>query len=297
MSLVEKAAQRLREQSDQRAPTHGTHKSTAPDAPDDVLSRPAQTVAQGGEPLVLNINELQRAGLVPPEGMRAKIGREYQRVKRPLLQVMAEEPDPDRRMNRLMITSAKPGEGKSFTSINLALSLAQELDHSVLLVDGDVVSPRLSRALGVGEAPGLTDTLLDTTLAAEQTVRPTNIPRLSFMSAGQRHDQATELMASRRMRQLVDALAGDPHRIVIFDSAPLLATAESQALALNVGQIVFVVKASHTERSALDSALSLIDPSDKRVSLVLNQSRAGFGDGYDGYYGSYGGGANGASQV
>ncbi|GAB3678538.1 hypothetical protein GCM10028792_20430 [Salinisphaera aquimarina] len=246
---------------------------------------------------MVNVAALQRIGLVPPEVVRDKIGREYQRVKRPILQVIAEDRDSPMGVNRIMVTSAKPGEGKSFTSLNLALSLAQELDHTVLLVDGDVASPRLSRALGLGKDPGLIDTLLSDDISAEQVIRTTDIPRLSVMPAGRRYDQATELMASRRMRRLVDELAADSRRIVLFDSAPLLATAESQALAMTMGQIIFVVKAGHTERRALDSALSLLDQSSARVSLLLNQSRAAYGDDYDGYYGAYGGGVNGTSQL
>lgn len=299
MSLVEKAAQRLRGRGDGDATT--LHH---PGALDGRLANGLDTgiapeTVDSGSPLTVNIARLQRSGLLPPNAMRARMGREYQRVKRPILQAIGEDAGRLAGLNRLMITSAKPGEGKSFTSLNLAMSLAQELDHTVLLVDADVASPRLSHALGAATDPGLVDMLLGPDRPIREVIRPTDIARLSFLPAGKRHDQATELLASRRMRERMDELANDPGRIVIFDSSPLLATAEAQALALHMGQIVFVVKESHTERRALDSALSLIDQSNTRVSLILNQSRNAFGDEYDGYYGTYGaygGGADGTSQ-
>lgn len=288
MSLVEKAAQRLREGSDGNAATRPRPGAVDDRRADVSDARIGSDSVDEGHPLALNIAKLQRSGLLPPNAMRARMGREYQRVKRPILQAIGEDADRLAGLNRLMITSAKPGEGKTFTSLNLAMSLAQELDHTVLLVDADVASPRLSHALGAATDPGLVDMLLGPDRPIREVIRPTDIARLSFLPAGKRHDQATELLASRRMRERMDELANDPNRIVIFDSSPLLATAEAQALALHMGQIVFVVKASHTERRALDSALSLIDQSNARVSLILNQSRNAFGDEYDGYYGTYG---------
>ncbi|MES1925736.1 AAA family ATPase [Salinisphaera sp. T31B1] len=234
---------------------------------------------------------LRRAGLLAPRSMEAAIAREFQRIKRPILATLTREAAPGRgsqaSFNRLMVTSAHPGDGKTFTSMNLALSLAAELDHSVLLVDGDVIKPGISRALGLNDRPGLMELLADEQRVPEDFIVATDIPHLSVLPAGRRDGQSAERLSSRRMEGLAKELSSDPSRIVVFDSSPLLATAESQALALNMGQIVMVVRAGRTERRAVDAALSLIEPSNAEISLVLNQSRKGFGDDYDGYYGVY----------
>src|SRR5699024_7989269 len=189
--------------------------------------------------------------------------------------------------NRFMVASALSGEGKTFTSFNLALSLAKERDYSVLLVDGDVIKPSISRALGLEKAQGLTDILADDTLSFSNTVFETNVPRLSVLPAGQYQDSATELLASRRMAWFMGELSRDPNRMIIFDSPPLLATAESQAMAMAVGQILLVVKAGKTPRDAVEAALSLVSAADKSISLILNQSTKAHGDYYAGYYGGY----------
>ncbi|MGN8158592.1 P-loop NTPase [Salinisphaera sp. RV14] len=278
MSIVEKAAERLKRQ-ERRQPVQWADDQVFDDAPVFDTREPGQR-----EPLELDDVRLRRVGLLPPESMAQLIGRELQRIKRPILNAMAADASA---ANRIMITSANPGEGKSFTTFNLALSLANELDHSVLLIDGDVAKPGISRNLGLEREPGLMHLLTHADADPEHCVVPTSEARLSILPAGRRSRRAAESLSSRRMRSVLDELSADPARILLFDSAPLLATAESQALAVNVGQILMLVRAEHTEKRAVEAALSLIEPSGADISLVLSQGHQLFGERHAGYYGMY----------
>ena len=306
MSIVEKAAQRLQREKGREQPTNRTSNTEQaaetgerrPTAVERSVSRKTpepRRAEHAGEPaaggaVTLDWASLRRSGVVPPKSMSAQLGREFQRIKRPILAAL--NPNDGTALpnaNRLMVTSAHPGDGKTFMSMNLAMSLAREMDHSVLLVDGDVAKPGVSRSLGVSDRPGLMDLLEDSDAAVEDAMVATDVPNLYVLPSGQRSEEAAERLASRRMASIVAELAADPTRIVIFDSPPLLATAEAQSLALSMGQILLVVRAGGTERRALDSALSLIEPANAAISLVLNQTRKGFGEDYDGYYGVYSG--------
>jgi exopolysaccharide/PEP-CTERM locus tyrosine autokinase len=185
-----------------------------------------------------------------------------------------------------MMASAMPGEGKTFTSINLAFSMALERDVSVLLVDADVAKPHISKLFGLDSEPGLLDLLQDDSIAAESLILPTNVPRLSVLPAGRHSNEATELLASARMKEIMDEVARyDASRITLLDSPPLLLTTESQALAQIAGQIVVVVRAGITPQGVLQDALSYF-AEDKSVSLILNQSVETAAAGY--YYYGYG---------
>ena len=128
-----------------------------------------------------------------------------------------------------MMASAMPGEGKTFTSINLALSMALEKDLSVLLVDADVAKPHISRTFGVEQEPGLLDLLKDESSRVESVILPTDVPNLCILPAGKQSDTATELLASQRMQIVANHLeATDPNRIVLIDSPPLLLTSDAR---------------------------------------------------------------------
>jgi protein-tyrosine kinase len=188
-----------------------------------------------------------------------------------------------------MMASALPGDGKTFTSINLALSMASERDVSVLLVDADIPKPHVSRIFGVEKEPGLIDALLDENIDVESLVLSTDVPGLDILPAGRSHEGAAELIASARMRHVVDRLqARHARRIVLFDSPPLLLSSESRSLVAVCAQVVMVVKSGQTPRQAVLNAISSIDES-KPVSLVLNRGAATT-DTYYGYgtQGSYG---------
>ena len=189
-----------------------------------------------------------------------------------------------------MVSSALPGDGKTFTSVNLALSMALEKDHTVLLVDGDVAKPHVSDVFGAGDEPGLLDVLVDPERHVESVIFRTNIPRLSLLPVGRRNAHAPELLASARMRDLIRRLeALDPTGVVIVDSPPILLTSEARVLASLFGQVLLVVKANVTPQQAVLEAIEIVGEG-PRVSLVLNHVAGGGTSAYHYGYG-YGYGA------
>jgi receptor protein-tyrosine kinase len=185
-----------------------------------------------------------------------------------------------------MVTSALAGEGKTFTAVSLAMSIAMELDNTVLLVDADVANPTLPSVLRFQPAKGLLDVLTDPVNQLSDVLLRTNVPKLSVLPAGTPHRRATELLASETMERLVTELAKRyADRILIFDAPPLLPTTESRVLANHMGQIVVVVEADKTSHGALKQALATIE-SCPIVTTVLNKAtRSDVGSfyGYRGY--------------
>jgi Mrp family chromosome partitioning ATPase len=166
--------------------------------------------------------------------------------------------------------------------------MAQEKDHCVLLVDADVAKPHISKILGIADRAGLLDLADDSDIVPESLVVGTNVKGLSILPAGRPRDNATELLSSNRMDRVVKELAiRFPNRVILFDSPPLLETAEAKVLLELAGQVVVVVRAEHTTQIAVHEALRLIKE-EKAVNLVLNQSRGKPGQGSYGYGYGYG---------
>ena len=246
------------------------------DAPADAA--PARQIA-------IDHQALRAAGLLPPENQDKALAQQYRRIKRPLIgHALGRGTARLDHGNLIMLASAMPGEGKTFMSLNLALSMTFEEDIRVLLVDADVAKPHISKLLGVENEPGLLDVLRDPKLDIESLILKTSIPGLSVLPAGKQSENATELLASARMQQLFSQMSErDPFRIVLFDSPPLLLTTESMALANVPGQIVVVVCAEKTPQKTILEALTQLGH-DKPVSLVLNQSVRKAHSGYYSYY-------------
>ncbi len=286
MSVVEKAIRKLQE-SKQAASAEAAAAAAA--APGSAVPPPeaAGPAAAAPPALVLERGLLRTAGLLPPEQDMAQLARQYRRIKYPLMaQAMGRGVPRTPKGYLIMIASAMPGEGKTFTALNLSLSLALEKDIKVLLVDADVAKPQLSQVLGLGNAPGLLDVLRDGSVDVEALIRPTDVPKLSFLSAGLGAVDATELLSSTRMERLTTLLGQhDGARIVVFDSPPLLQTTESAALVRVTGQIVVVVRAETTPQPVVLDALKILD-GHPAVSLVLNQSTRAVTSSY--YYYGYG---------
>jgi protein-tyrosine kinase len=189
--------------------------------------------------------------------------------------------------NLIMITSSLPGEGKTYCAINLAMSIAMELDHTVLLVDADVARPSILPTLGLPPHRGLMDILLDDKLDMADVMLRTNVDTLSILPAGTRTPRATELLASSTMSSLLTEIATRySDRIVIFDSPPLLLTSEARVLAEHMGQIVMVVEAQTTTQHAVKEALHQLEGY-PNVNLIYNKTRdfAGIEETYDYHYG------------
>jgi exopolysaccharide/PEP-CTERM locus tyrosine autokinase len=213
------------------------------------------------------------------------MAHQYRRIKRPLI-VNATGRGGARVANGhvIMVASAIAGEGKTFTAINLALSMSREKDLHVLLVDADVAKAHITRLFGVGEAPGLLDVLRDGRMGVESVILPTDVPNLSVLPAGIHSHETTELLASVRMEEVMRAMAQhDERRVALVDSPPLLLTTESHAIAQVAGQVVLVVRAAGTPQHAVLAALSYLGDH-PAVSLVLNQCTASVPANYY-YYG------------
>lgn len=313
MSLIERAAARLKDgappESGQQAVStdvrtvteHSTtiekladrqigERTLAPSAtkvvPDSSASH-AAAAASAPPSVKLHLEALRTRGMVVPDGPRTPTAQQFRVIKRPLLaNAFGSAGKPTVPNGRLVaITSAFPGEGKSFCAVNLAMSIAAERDHGVLLVDADVAQPSIPRLLGIDAGAGLMDWLLDGGPELSQLVLNTNVDTLSVLPAGRRHDQATELLASDSMRRLLDQLTQRyPDRIIIFDAPPLLVTTEARVLASHMGQVVMVVEAGKTSRERVSQALSTIE-SCEVVGLVLNKAP---GVETSGYYHGYG---------
>jgi len=238
--------------------------------------------------VVMSKSALRAAGEIAPEDEERRLAEEYRLIKRPLLKAIGSDAA-NRLGNLIVITSAVPGEGKTFTSLNLALSLALERNREIVLVDGDVAKRDITRLFRLDDEPGLLDAGGAEHRGLAETILRTDIPSLYLMPAGNRHAEATEILASEHMASLLATLASEPRRIVLIDSPPLLVTSEAGVLASLAGQVVVVVKASETPQELVLRAVESIGE-DKPVSLILNQvlSMPERSYGYYGYYGDYG---------
>jgi len=215
---------------------------------------------------------LRTAGLAPQGSAERRLTSEYRAVKRALLGALSRRTgESAARGNSIMVASAMPGEGKTFTSINLAISLAAERDWTVMLVDADGAKRHLTSALGLREERGLFDVLADSSQSLADVAFRTSIPGLCVIPAGRFSESATELMSSARMSQVLgDLLREDPHTIVLFDSSPILLTTESRALADVVNQVLLVVRADHTPRASVQEAIGALGEG-HNIGLILNE--------------------------
>lgn len=277
MSLIESALQRLRRAEDARTEA-AVAVPVAKPAPVvvPVLDEPSRRMS-------LDLGRLRAAGYLPEEVMERRFADHYRQIKRPLIEKALCGP-PEMRL--ILVTSALPGDGKTFTSINLALSMARERDISVLLIDADGTRARISEVFGLRKEPGLLDALADESIDVESLVHRTDVRGLDVLPAGKFIDHATELLASARMQQIAARIAGrSSRRLAVIDSAPLLASSEARSLIRVPGQVVLVVRAGRTPRRAIVEAAAQVDKS-KLQGLIINHARPAPGSAYAyGYYG------------
>jgi exopolysaccharide/PEP-CTERM locus tyrosine autokinase len=222
----------------------------------------------------IDLVRLKKSGMITPGTGRTTVAEQFRAIKRPLIRnAFNHQGGPINHGNLIMVTSSMAGEGKTFCSINLAMSIAMEMDHTVLLVDTDVRQPSVLRSLGLRSDAGLIDILLDERLQLADVLIKTNVETLSILPSGKNHENATELLASQTMASLLDVMSNRYRdRIVIFDSSPLLVTSEARALASHMGQIVMVVEAETTTEPDLMEALGHIETC-PNISLIYNKGR------------------------
>lgn len=298
MSIIERAAGRI-EPNKQSQTVNAAVKDRAPEpvleairSAEAIAAPPRHANRQNNRTVEIDIEQLHKLGMVTPDAARTSIAEEFRLIKRPLIEkAFNQKSKPIRHGNLIMVASSLPGEGKTFCAVNLAISIAMELDHTVLLVDADVARPSVPRYLQMktpsdANEIGLMDILLDDSLDLADAMLRTNIDTLSILRAGRSHPRATELLASQGMSALLDEIATRyPDRIVIFDSPPLLLTTEARVLAGQMGQIVLVVEAEATTQHAVKEVLRQIK-SCQNINLIYNKARTlSNGDYYGRYYG------------
>lgn len=309
MNTIEQAAKRLEQlrragvpllQDGPEAPDAPTREAPAaevaqppavasPSADPQPTREPADAPANQGErrsrEVTLDLLRMQRAGLLVPGQPRSQLEEEFRIIKRPLLEnVRHEGPMRPSRANLIMVTSAVAGEGKTQTSLNLAISIAMELDHTVLLVEADVLRPSALARVGVQASHGLLDLLETPQTQLPDVLLRTNIPKLTLLPAGTASSRSTELLASDAMDQLLSELASKyPDRIIIFDTPPLLSTTESRVLASHMGQVVLVTEANSTPVSLVKQAYATVE-NHPLVLGLLNKYRGPKGSTAYGYY-------------
>lgn len=236
----------------------------------------------------IDVDRLRDAGFIIPGAPATIISEEFRLIKRKILLGALggpkTEPLPNSRL--ILICSGQPNEGKTFTAVNLALSLACETDIEVLLIDADVAKPEVLSTLGLPGTVGLMDALVDHSLDIEQLVIQTNFPKLSVLPAGRAAANDTEALASDFAHDLIQGLiAHNPRRVVVFDSAPVLAASPAVVLAHHVGQTLMVVRADQTGDAELRESVELLSGC-PHINLMLNSvTYFGSGKKYGAYYG------------
>jgi protein-tyrosine kinase len=252
---------------------------------------PLRPAAPQRAPMPVDMAMLRDAGFIQPDAPPTALSEEFRLVKRQLLLAALGGRNASAvvRGRAILVCSAQPNEGKTFCSVNLALSMSSESDIEVLLVDADVAKPEILSTLGLQGGPGLMDALSDPSLDVEDLIIPTSVPKLSVLSAGRQTNSDTEVLASARSQEVIDRMiAHNPSRIIIFDSAPTLAASPSSVIAHLVGQVLMVVRADRTGETELREAIALLDGCE-HIQLLLNGvSYAGGNQKFGSYYG-YGG--------
>jgi len=244
-----------------------------------------QSTTNQNKTLQIDKKSLEERGYLIDNGTRKSIKDEFRQIKRKLLNnAFGAASKTLDNSNLVMVSSSKPNEGKTFVSINLALSIALEQDKTVLLIDADVLRPSINRELGVGDIPGLIEYLLGEKETIGDIIYNTDIDKLKIVPAGEPHHLSNELLASDKMESLAKELAERyPDRIVIFDCPPLIGVTETLVLANLMGQAIVVVEESKTQLSDIQKATENLSD-DLALGIVLNKAIKSHKDMY-GYYG------------
>jgi protein-tyrosine kinase len=296
IGLIERAAALLR-QREAAAPATGPSPVPIPAAAPPSPAPPPASAAQAAERradgaeaagasgpvLILDRGRLAAHGITLPSSERSRTVEEFRLVKRNLMAAWSAGVGDDQRDGRLiLVTSARPGEGKTFVSLNLALAFASERDVKALLVDVDTHHSTLRSILGIPGEAGIVDVIAGDVDLAKVLVRTSN-PNLLVLPAGRGGPHVPELFSSNQMGALMaDLTRRFPDRFVILDTPPCMASSDAATLAPLVGQIVFVVEAHRTQQDEIEAGLTMLG-SCPRISLLLNK-----GEMASAPFGSYG---------
>lgn len=238
---------------------------------------------------LIGYDRLQAAGMVMARGTRSRISEEYRIVLGRVLRALRDDPDGQSAANLLLVTSAKPGEGKSFTALNLAGSIAQHTSEKVVLIDLDAKVRPLTALLGAADEPGFYELAANPRLDPQTVVLPTAVAGLSFIPVGHRLGEVDGHASTGTLNEAITRIARHfAGHVVVLDAPPCLSTSDPSTLAPIVGQIVMVIEAERTQRSEVEAALDLVRVC-PNITMLLNKvqltSSHTFGA-YD-YYGTY----------
>lgn len=282
------------ETADSARAESSAHESVASDVgagdagapPESEPSPPSPRKSAERKPVSLDFEALTASGGLAPGAEKTPLGEEYQRIKRRLLgNIVLGAGANGRAANLIMVTSSVPGEGKTYTSINLAMSISFERDHTILVVDTDIMKRDLSRRLNLADRKGLFDYLEGSVTDIADVLYHTNVPNLAVIPCGHFGEASAELLASGRMAALMDEFANRySDRVVIFDTPPLLAASSAIALAPLVGQLVLVVEAGETRTETVKDALQSLTRASV-TGVVLNKAKSNHASNYEYYYG------------
>lgn len=269
MGVIEAAIEKLRRSGASPEPASARQPDIAPES----WSTAPATEMISSRQITLDRAGLRAAGYLPEVGQEPRFADYYREIKRPIIRrALAANASPNERL--ILITSSLPAEGKTFTALNLALSIARERDTTVLLVDADFPKAHIGRALGVYEEPGLLNVAAGGGQDIESLVLHTDVKGLDILPGGRASAGAAELVASARMGEIVaKLLARNPRRLVLLDSSPLLLSTEARALIQLPAQIILVARSGLTPRRALQEAIAQVDKK-KLQGLVLNNANA-----------------------
>lgn len=295
MSIIEKALDKALEKDQFHIPERNAQgpdqDSGSPERhqPAEAAKPAAKTPNKTHKSIAIDWGTLKAKGMLIPEMASSQLAEEYRVIKRPLLMnAFPEEDNGIERANLILVTSSVPGEGKTFTAMNLALSIAMEREKTVLLIDADVAKPSISQLLGIPGDEGLIDLLRDREARFCDVAVKTDIPNFTIMPAGKQDRHSTELLASDAMKRLAKELSARySDRVVVFDSPPLLAATQGAVLATLVGQVVLVVEADTTPQHLVQESVAKLE-SCEVVGCVLNKTKKGLGFKYYSYGYGYG---------
>lgn len=222
----------------------------------------------------LDLDSLGRLGYLTPNTDNKLLFEQYRRIKLPILKTAFENEDITKNKNIVMVTSSVTGEGKSFTSLNLAMSVAYEYNHTVLLIDADISKQMSSKVMGVEGANGLIEYLTDKEKLLENLILKTNIPKLNLIPSGSHTELITELYSSKKTSDLFEELSTRyQNRLIIIDTPPVLEDSSAKVLTNLANQIVYIVEAEKTPRHIVEQGLRMLGH-DKPMGIVLNKSNA-----------------------
>ena len=288
MSVVEKAGENVLK-------TSFGKKSKKKDKDKDTHdTREVSHFASEPVPLDIDFEHLASLGFYNPQDRSSQIALELRAVKRRLLRrigYLRSGGDrqafrtPGKQRNLILVTSTRAGEGKTFTAINLALSLALEDQIETLLVDADLTRPKVRERLELPFEPGLADALISSKNKASSLGWRVNNAPLSILPEGARAERPTDLFATLEAQRFwTDLAMENPERLIIVDAPPVLATTDAVVLAKHMDEIVFIVEANSTPEAAVAAAVDELIDVNPNVSLMLNRCQIGAGGAH---YGSY----------